>query len=85
MNIVERIRESIEKTPVVLDNKSSVQVTASIGIAEAIVYDKNENVRMVKNQAIKRADEALYMAKRQGRNRICVAPPADESIVIQIE
>lgn len=43
------------------------EVTLSIGIAELQKDDTVEN-------ALTRADQALYAAKNQGRNRACVAP-----------
>lgn len=49
-----------------LDNVSTMQVTISVGICELCdeITDKNE--------LIKRADQALLQAKRNGKNRICL-------------
>ena len=58
---VERIRSEIEKAPVEFESKT-IPITASFGIACAA--PKNDL-----NTAIKQADEALYEAKRTGRNR----------------
>jgi|GEM_PF-223937 len=46
-----------------------LQVTASLGVASLA-----QNATF--DAALKAADEALYEAKRGGRNRVCAAPPA---------
>lgn len=43
--------------------------TASFGVAECDAQDSLSDLR-------RRADAALYAAKRNGRDRVCVAPPA---------
>ncbi|MGB9553990.1 MAG: sensor domain-containing diguanylate cyclase, partial [bacterium] len=59
----ERVRTKIKKTRMVNMNQ---KVTASFGIAEFLSSDTEESL-------IKRADEALYEAKRRGRNCWVVA------------
>lgn len=64
--IAERIRSTIENKKTLLPNKeSSVSITASFGIASM-------EPRQIKSadKLINEADEALYRAKAQGRNRI---------------
>ena len=66
--LAERIRQAIEalKIPHAASSISNY-VTLSIGLAaESEEYDSHESL-------LKRADEALYRAKRKGRNRICSA------------
>lgn len=63
----ERLRESIEKLPVNLGTPDQVQVTISIGIA---VYPQHGNNRL---ELLIRADQALYLAKAAGRNRVFLA------------
>ncbi|MCP4430255.1 MAG: GGDEF domain-containing protein [Gammaproteobacteria bacterium] len=59
----ERLRQSFSDIVVPYD-KSKITLTVSFGIAESCDDDTSiENVRM-------RADKALYLAKKQGRNRV---------------
>lgn len=66
VNIAEEIRQRIFKLH--LENQQSEQekyVTVSIGIASALLgHDENSET------LIKRADQALYEAKKTGRNRV---------------
>ena len=61
---VERIRESIEKTPLSSPSGGDVRVTMSFGIAVL-----GERAREP-DDLIKKADKALYQAKKSGRNRV---------------
>ena len=63
--VAERIRASIEEMTTVVDNEL-IKATASIGIASLEQYDKLASL-------LKRADQALYAAKRAGRNRAVAA------------
>ena len=65
INIGERIREKISATPVVITGNQSIPVTTSVGVA-ATRYEQEDNI----TPALKRADEALYRAKQNGRNRV---------------
>jgi diguanylate cyclase (GGDEF)-like protein len=63
----ERLRVAIERAPLVLPDKQ-IPVTVSIGIACA----PRPGVETVA-QLVERTDEALYEAKRQGRNRVVLS------------
>jgi len=64
MNLAEKIRRQVEKMHF-HHNGRQVDVTISCGLAEARSGDSVENL-------FKRADDALYQAKKSGRNR-CIA------------
>ncbi len=66
--IAERIRSSVAATIHVGANQSPFTVTLSIGIAELQRSPVDEDIERV----IQRADEALYAAKAEGRNRIVI-------------
>lgn len=66
--ISEQARVRIQNTPFDLPDGSPIQITCSFGvfsIAAGAAYNLSE--------FMKRADEALYTAKREGRNRVTVA------------
>ena len=65
-NIAERLRENIEKLQIEhLDSECSVYVTASAGIATQVPSRGQNWLKLFQY-----ADEALYTAKKSGRNRI---------------
>jgi two-component system chemotaxis response regulator CheY len=67
--VAERIRERVEEMRIPLVNSAQpVQITASFGVAFSRLGPK-ETVDSI----TRRADEAMYRAKREGRNRVCVA------------
>lgn len=63
--IGERVRDLIEKTPLLIEGKF-ITLTVSIGVAACEPADQHWD------DALRRADQALYQAKRLGRNRLCV-------------
>ena len=62
----ERIRCRLEQTRVTEDVPRPCQVTASFGVATTTGGEEGDSL-------FQRADQALYEAKRLGRNRVCVA------------
>jgi len=65
--LAERIRASIENTPVSAGDYQ-ISVTISIGLSAINPDDRDDQ------QALERADLALYEAKRSGRNRVEIDP-----------
>lgn len=61
IKLAERLRTETEKLII-----NRLKFTASFGVAEINLNLKNLD------KAIKNADEALYLAKNNGRNRVCV-------------
>ncbi len=63
----ERIRRAVNKHTFTYE-KSSLKVNISIGISKVSAQDENEH------SLLSRADQALYQAKRNGRNRVVYLP-----------
>ena len=64
-SIAERLRQSIETTPINISRApGKLTITISIGIATA------ESSGDTAEQLLHRADQALYRAKRSGRNKV---------------
>lgn len=68
--VAERLRETIAELSVPSDDGRIVKFTISIGISSAAVSDNIDTL-------IKTADEALYRAKQNGRNRVEIFYPSD--------
>ena len=75
---LEAIREAMRGLKVVVGDRALPPVTVSVGVAETT--DAAADV------LLRRADEALYEAKRRGRDRVCVgeapAPPSTEPVAL---
>jgi diguanylate cyclase (GGDEF)-like protein len=63
--LAERLRADIEAHTMMFDMQA-VTITASLGVSWLTPFDSVESL-------IKRADVAMYQAKRNGRNRVCFA------------
>lgn len=59
--VAERVRQAIARRPIVFEGKT-ISVTTSLGLAEL-------QPKETPGAAIERADQALYSAKKTGRNR----------------
>ena len=62
--VAERVHKVIGQSPFLFEDKS-IDVTISLGV----VATQGESINPT--ELIRRADEKLYQAKEQGRNRIC--------------
>lgn len=67
INVAERLRMAIASTPVHINEEVKVQISASLGVA-----CKDENTTTL-DMLIARADQAMYIAKHNGRNRVAVS------------
>lgn len=63
----ERLRKKVAATPFALGGTDPIMVTTSVGVAARQEGDH------LPEQVMKRADQALYRAKREGRNRVSSA------------
>jgi diguanylate cyclase (GGDEF)-like protein len=66
LKVGERIREAIERERFI-ENSEIVTITISVGVTE---YSYNENPATF----VKRADQAMYLSKRKGRNQVSLLP-----------
>ena len=62
MILAEKLREKIEKTTILWETKN-LHVTISLGVSEC-------NIEKGSKQGIRNADHAMYMSKKNGRNRV---------------
>lgn len=65
--LAERLRESIEEAEFSVGSEQTIKLTASIGLAQKSPSDRTPN------DTFKRADECVYRAKTEGRNRVIMS------------
>lgn len=65
--VAERVRQSVAALSVPVSPMINLEITTSVGGAFAPVW-----VRSTADLWIERADTQLYLAKAQGRNRVCI-------------
>jgi diguanylate cyclase (GGDEF)-like protein len=73
----ERLKEAVEALRISYDG-AHIQVTMSFGIATL-----SGKAFVAKEEVLKRADKALYQAKRDGRNRCCLFRSSSEKAKIR--
>lgn len=71
--LAERIRAAVEAAPLIVGGHP-VQLTVSVGVAVAAPHERDLE------EVLRRADEAMYAAKRAGRNRVVSAGPAGSAV-----
>lgn len=76
IQVSERIRATVEQTPlcITLDDKS-INIPLSISLGFSTYHGHAEDSVQ---KLIERADEELYRAKKEGRNRVCYSPSHDQ-------
>lgn len=65
--VAERLRQKIAATEIFTDQNKSLRYTVSIGVATL------EDTELDINALLHRADQALYRAKKTGRDKVCIA------------
>jgi two-component system cell cycle response regulator len=66
LQVAERLRSSIEEAPIQISN-GAINLTVSIGVAAKDEYTTDLET------LIARADQAMYIAKHKGRNRVAMS------------
>jgi diguanylate cyclase (GGDEF)-like protein len=69
--LCERLRQKIEKTPISVNGKR-ISYTASFGVTG--FSTQNDRETLTQETLINRADELLYTAKENGRNKVSSGP-----------
>ena len=75
--IANRIRTSIERKLLYAESGRGIKVTISAGVSQLALADDAGNDLQQASAMLNSADEALYRAKNNGRNRVeCAGPTA---------
>jgi diguanylate cyclase (GGDEF)-like protein len=73
MPLAERLRACIENAGPIAVGRAAVPVTISLGVA--VLWGRQGDLLKAPERLLAAADDALYRAKRNGRNRVEVAAP----------
>lgn len=73
IDVAYRLCKAIATSPITISPEIEIDMTISIGITKHMKSDRNIH------EMLKRADNALYTAKKSGRNQVCYEDPNAES------
>ncbi len=68
--LAERIRQEVAQSPIQLDDGQAIDLTVSIGVSETLPMLGKSRHQEVGEHLLASADQALYQAKANGRNRV---------------
>ncbi len=74
LQVAEQLRAKTAATQITIDSDISLTLSASFGVAHYCASDSEWSV------VLHRADNALYAAKKQGRNRVVDLPTANQRV-----
>lgn len=74
LQVAEQLRAKAATTHITLDNAINLTISASFGVAHNCASDSTWNA------VLHRADNALYTAKKQGRNRVVGQASANQNL-----
>jgi two-component system cell cycle response regulator len=74
LNLAERIRQRIAAHPIPAGNGEEPEVTVSVGASQLDLHS-HADTGTLGTQLLQEADAALYLAKREGRNRVRMFEP----------
>jgi diguanylate cyclase (GGDEF)-like protein len=83
VELMERVRQSVEKMELIDFTGESLKVTISIGVAAVNTLPKASPHHSEVSDTLALADEQLYKAKDNGRNRVCFIPEQREDSISQ--
>jgi diguanylate cyclase (GGDEF)-like protein len=68
--IAERIRSRIAAQPIALPERKDLRVSLSVGVSTLLEAVRGADIDSKARELVSGADNALYAAKRAGRNRV---------------